>query len=311
MKRAPRMKGCCVGKRPWTEPELRTLSVAYVIGGLRSAMAELPHRDRATIMAKASLMGLTKPARRWTDEETSRLRSMWGFETAVSIYRALGRSPQAVYLKARAMGLRVEPPEGFESVNRCADRMGYCHKSFVAILKWAKVPTTRHTYRPRRPRSGTRKRFTLQRRFVDTMLAEDAVAAWTRTETLEGAARRLQMTPSRLRRMMLVVGGKAPRRSSDGPRAQMREAPEVFDGIVAKYAEWRKARVRLKAAAGKLRVSAVTLRGWLRKHGLWNKRFPAEPVLREDVKRVARIELRAVRFQRRRAARRAERREAA
>ena len=284
-----KMRGALKGRRRWTEPELAILRSTYPKG--RAAVIKaLPHRDVATITAKASILGLTKPYRRWTDEELSRLKAMWGLEAGASICRALNRTGQGVYLKAMQLGLRAVKPEGFETITDCADRMGYSHRSLMGILAWAGVKMVRHVFRPRRKKANKDRSHAVFRRLVDTMEAEDAVIAWTNTETLAGAARRLNVTPTRLRRMMRIAPVKIGRSSSGGTKSQHRAPPEVWDKVLATYTAWRDQRVGIVDAARQTGVSLRTMQTWLAKHGMHHNSCARDLLLKADVDRVVAVE---------------------
>jgi hypothetical protein len=106
----------------------------------------------------------------------------------------LGRTACSVYLRSRVLGLRCGAPEGYVSITVLAREMGYEVKQLRRVLAWAHVGVCRGWSNPstlRRQRGGK-----VRARIVDRFDAQQAVAAWHRTATVQEWAHELQVQVS-------------------------------------------------------------------------------------------------------------------
>jgi hypothetical protein len=135
----------------------------------------------------------------------------------------------AIYTRAKLLGLPLGVPRGFESLDAAARRAGVHPRTMRRILRWAGKKIRRKLSEPL-PRS-------FHRLMVDQLDVDEAVAAWTRTEPVEAAARRLGIDPVRLRARLRKVGiqGK-------GRGRALRITPEQLAAANA-IAQWGKRRL--------------------------------------------------------------------
>jgi hypothetical protein len=218
--------------------------------------------------------------RRWTPREDRDLSMSWGLEALSQLARRLGRTPITIYWRARKLGLRLGAPEGMEYLQHAAARAGYTTGQLRRILRAADVTLRCTPSRPDAKRHGRGLRPFHRFHYVDPIDVDDAVAAWCRQETTEGAARRHGVCGDTIRRLLLAAGHAPPRRR----KAHWRVDPELVDRLVT--AAMGLASVR--AHAFRVGVTRQTLAGWLRAADvLGGKRMGVEVRLpREVVDRV-------------------------
>jgi 5-methylcytosine-specific restriction endonuclease McrA len=91
--------------RRWNSDELLTIQREYpIVGPTRVAL--LLGRSIASIRAKAVELGLHRDNWKWSDDEVAYLSEhLHGYRQLLRISEVLGRSPDAVWLKARQVGL--------------------------------------------------------------------------------------------------------------------------------------------------------------------------------------------------------------
>lgn len=197
--------GFAVGRVVWSPQEESLLRSVYKSGGYRAALAALPHRSRNAIFKRASALGVLTH-RPWKAEDDARLRCMWrnGDLQLRSIARVLDRTPHAVHRRARHLKLPPLLPPGFEHLTHSARRTGFAVESLRRILKWAEVkvhlcfaiPGKKHT----------------RYRYVWPGDVDDAITHWHETEPLLRAARRVGVSAETLRRALVAIGVKEPKR---------------------------------------------------------------------------------------------------
>lgn len=160
---------------------------------------------------------------RWTAAEDHRLTIMWGVDSVEDISKAIGRTPTAIYMRSKVLGLQWACPQGFESITRAAERTGYAVKQIRAILH-----ATGYT-------ASIREAFSLPRgsryrhQIIETDAVDAAVAKWMKLETIESAANRLNFPATSLRKLVARRLGPKPTRA----RCAWRVPSEVLEQIVA------------------------------------------------------------------------------
>jgi len=157
----------------------------------------------------------------------------------------LGRKYSAVYARAARIGAIRDAYQGLESITAAAERCGLSYRGMLRVLRWAGIA-------PSKGKSPSdRRRARNVRHYVDPFDATEAVARWTRAETLDTAARRLGLAASSLRAYLTETGAAPPEKI---PGRKLYLDPEVYDRAAAVLNE-RFARVRrdrsLRAIAAK------------------------------------------------------------
>lgn len=106
-------------RRRWQRDEDTVLREGYELGLTCAQIADrLPGRTPAAAAARAAKLGIATYARVWSDEDDERLRVLVREGIAVeSIAEALARTPQALAMRARRLGLR-QPPTGLTPRSR-------------------------------------------------------------------------------------------------------------------------------------------------------------------------------------------------
>lgn len=102
----------------------------------------------------------------------------------------LGRTACGVYSRAMTLGLPLGKPDGFESITVLARELGYQVRQLVSILRWAHVRIYRGWCNPSTPYRQRGGRVVA--RIVERFEAEQAVARWHETATLQAWVRELQ-----------------------------------------------------------------------------------------------------------------------
>ena len=209
---------------PWTEAEEATLRATYRDQDYSEAKLALPQRSTKAIQAKAFTLGLTR-SHRWTRAEVGYLRTHWGTKSINAIAAALGRPRCGVYRAAMRAGIKLGVPQGFEGLGAAAKRCGFSRDSMRRVMRWARQHVVKV---PSRAKSRC-----YSHEYVDPWHADAAVAAWTRSETIEDAVQRLHVS----RRVLLEL------LRADGcvevlfhkRKCRIRVLPEVVDRVVAAY----------------------------------------------------------------------------
>lgn len=214
--------------------------------------------------------------RRWSPKDDRNIGLLWTATPLASIARELGRTEISVYWRARELGLPIGAPQGFEYLTDAARRTGFATSQLRRVLRANGVAITRTLSRP-----GVVSRLggAPGRHFhcVDPIDVDDAVAAWTREESVEGAALRRGVSGDVLRRLLLKAGHAPPRRR----KAHWRIPSHLADELVA---AWRAKGVSVRAHAARLGLGRDTLAGWLRGAGLIGPKQPGvEVTLSSDV----------------------------
>ena len=80
---------------------------------------------------KASSEIESRGGRKWTQREVNRLIMMWGNHSTTKIGDTLGRTQQAVYDKAKHVGLGGNPNKGRMSVYRLQKEYGYTYNRVI------------------------------------------------------------------------------------------------------------------------------------------------------------------------------------
>lgn len=189
---------------------------------------------------------------RWTVKDRDTLLMMWGHHPQGEIAKALQRSPRAVFIRARGMGIGGACPQGFESLQRAADRCGFQVDTMRRVLNAARVKI-----RPAPTLLGNSYHVLLEPSAVDA-----AVAAWCRLETLQQAGRRLRMDASVIRRHLLAAEARGEITLPPHSRGSYWRVPR--ETIDLAFSIWEDG----KEAATRIGVSWNTLRKWLYEAGV-------------------------------------------
>jgi hypothetical protein len=91
---------------PWTKEEDRIIKDYYNIVEVQDIHVILPHRSIKKIADRARNLGLTNQVKNWSEGEIQYLMNKWGNITITKISKKLGRSENAVLLKAHKLGLK-------------------------------------------------------------------------------------------------------------------------------------------------------------------------------------------------------------
>jgi transposase len=93
-------------KKRWSPEEEKVLCELYSIKPTKELLEFLPGRTKDSVIKKAKLLGLNGENRHWSEEETVYLEEKWGVIPVENIAKKLGRTKNAVLLKAHKIGLR-------------------------------------------------------------------------------------------------------------------------------------------------------------------------------------------------------------
>jgi len=182
----------------------------------------------------------------------------WGHVPIAEVARLLGRSHEATYRRARALGLGSGSPNGFEYLSTAARRVGYDQTTLRKILRWAGTRVMEAATRPNESR-----RF--PRRYADPLDIDDAVAKWLATETIAVAAERHRVGDTTLKKWLRaavrdgVAMPKEPRRLR-----QWRVPTKTVDAVVAQ----RRGTEPVSVAAKRLALDPLVLRTLLEAAGV-------------------------------------------
>lgn len=75
---------------------------------------------------------------RWTPREDAKLIKLWGHQSTLAISEAVGRTPYAVELRGRALGLGGHR-HGLVTIRQLIERSGYSRETVMLALKTLKV----------------------------------------------------------------------------------------------------------------------------------------------------------------------------
>jgi hypothetical protein len=95
-------------KKKWCKEEEMVLIECYHVKPVEELLELLPDRTRDSIIKKAKQLGLNYENRCWTEEEVIYLEEKWGVVCVENIAKKLGRTKNAVLLKAHKIGLREQ-----------------------------------------------------------------------------------------------------------------------------------------------------------------------------------------------------------
>lgn len=189
---------------------------------------------------------------RWTSKDSDTLLMMWGHHSQEEIARALQRSPRAVFMRAREMGIGGGYPQGFESLQACADRCGFDIKTMRKVLNAHRVPIQR---------APSIKGSSLHA-MVEPHRADEAVAAWCKLETLQQAGRRLGLDGWLVRRHLAAAEQRGEITLPEHCRKRHWRIPrEIVDRVMTTWEDGMH-------AAERIGVSWRTLTIWLREAGV-------------------------------------------
>lgn len=92
----------------WSDVEENILYEFYHLKSMNELLILLPNRTRESIIKKAKQLGLNCENRHWLESEVVYLEEKWGVMTIENIAKKLGRTKNAVLLKAHKIGLREQ-----------------------------------------------------------------------------------------------------------------------------------------------------------------------------------------------------------
>jgi len=261
-------------RQDWTPAETELLREAYIRGGIRAARKALPHRGDRSIYLRAKRLGLELRTL-WTDDEVERLVAQWGLESMRSLVKWTGRRRASIYLKAKALGLPLGAPPGWEPLEVAARRAGYSADTLRTILRFAGF----RVYDGYTPRQGARW-------IVRIEEVDQAVARYVRTETLQEAARRHDMCAERLARICALAKVKV-RRVGPLSKSQQRADSADFDRAVRVVSDHQATTESVAQAAARLGVGRNTIVRWIHRRGDDPRAWRGDRLRREYVDALA------------------------
>lgn len=214
----------------WTEEADAALKAAWATGGFAAARAAFPGLGKRHVHLRAGELGLHRRA--WRPEDDAQLRRLWNAEMSLDeIAAALCRPQMMTYQRAVAIGLPPGCPDGWELLTHASLRTGFETDTMRRILAASGGTIRPALSRPRpayRVVAGSRKG---HRHFIVVPAEVDAaVEHWLSGEPVAAAARRVGITPVRLRRLLRVAGVRQHRltvgRPAKGSRPQWRVTPD-------------------------------------------------------------------------------------
>ena len=194
--------------------------------------------------------------RKWTEHDQNYLCMYWGLRPIVAIATALGRTPTAIYERAREMGLGAGCPQGAEYLSTAAARAGYDLSALRRILRWANVPVRRTTSHPAHTAGRSH--------VVEPVAVDAAIAKWVALETSADAARRVGLSQETMARLLRQAERSGQVSGGRCGGTHWHVAPHVVDAIVAS----RAGREDGKTAARRVGVEWRHLRVWILEAGL-------------------------------------------
>lgn len=198
--------------------------------------------------------------KRWSEHDDRALRWMWESSTLAEVAKKLGRTPQAVYQRAKILGLGLGCPRGLEYLSHAAARVGYSVLSLRRILKWARVPLRRGNVNPSAKRRGT-GRHNYVTWIVDPERVNEAVERWCAHETLHEAGQRTGICDEVLGRWLTADG----RCTKPPGRSPWRVETTIVDEVVAREL----AAETMADIARRLGIHRTCVRRRLERAGLW------------------------------------------
>lgn len=118
-----------MGKRNWTNEEIKILYENFPEGGIYKCMELLPNRKRSQIKAKIDSLHIKSNHHdKWTDEDNEKLKEAWETYSMEELLKAFpGRSYQKIQLHANWLGYRSK-----------TNRKRKCDLSFLDLNKLTK-----------------------------------------------------------------------------------------------------------------------------------------------------------------------------
>lgn len=195
-------------RHQWTDAEKARLRTVYAAGGIHAAMGAFPCCTRDALKVQAVRLRVGRLVA-WTDKEDRVLRDSWGGGLTVPgiarhLHRRCGtkRTPVAVYLRARKLGLPVGCPQGWEYLSHAAERTGYNVKQLRRILAWAGLDIRRALVSPHAAAKAEREKAHI----VIPDDVDDAVARWLKAHTLAEVAQQWGTTTRRASARLRAAG---------------------------------------------------------------------------------------------------------
>jgi len=190
----------------WTADEVAVLRARYESEGPVPIADDIGRTWRA-VHRKARRLGLYRN-RPWATADENLLRNIWGEVSLEEAAARLGRSQEALIVRAEILGIGGACPRGREYLSVAAKRTGYAVCQLREILKAAGVAITPALASPR----STRKNFYF---VVDPFDVDEAVKKWLSSETLATAARKRGVHTRYLSRRLRRLDG-VPKKPSRG-----------------------------------------------------------------------------------------------
>lgn len=95
-------------RRKWTDKEINQLKELYATGLSSTGIATVLGRKEGSVKSKAFSIGLKKAGYHWTKEEEMKLKNQYNFTSNKELAGLLNKSPGAVKLKLKRLGLSRE-----------------------------------------------------------------------------------------------------------------------------------------------------------------------------------------------------------
>ena len=95
-------------RKRWSEEEDKILLELYHSVSTEELLKLLPNRTKGSIIKRAKALCINEENRRWLDEEVTYLEEKWGIISVDCIAKKLGRTKNAILLKAHKIGLREQ-----------------------------------------------------------------------------------------------------------------------------------------------------------------------------------------------------------
>jgi hypothetical protein len=187
--------------RLWTQEEDDIVRRDYVRLGSK-VLAKTLDRTFAAVQRRAENLGVNARPR-WSDEDDRTLRLLWGEKTTRGIAAMLKRSQDAVYERARILGLVREQRIGKERLSDAERRTGFSRRQLRRILREAGVltPLVNRSEGGNNPAPAYN---------IDTFDVDEAIAEVTKKESVNAAARRRGITAASLTRALKKIGVERP-----------------------------------------------------------------------------------------------------
>jgi hypothetical protein len=197
--------GATADYSPWSASEERLLRKAYADGGAALALSQMPHRTKASIYHRVRRLRICRN-KWWSPAEDDRLRKLWDAEMQMhDIAERLGRTQEAVYVRASLIGLPPSKPDGWEYLSHAAERTGFHTSQLRRILDAAGISPRPVLTRPVKGEERRRRRHIVWPADVDA-----AVGMWHESEPLKTAAQRHGLSENGLKSLLRRIGIKRP-----------------------------------------------------------------------------------------------------